>query len=129
MTFSLRPPFVVSFPFARMFSGLMLLGFLFCTYWVVRTEVEVRRQGTPIATPPSLREVQKAPPAKIGNQPSTKTAPAKPKPRRSEIRLKPSQREGSRREWYEKRKRRWFTPPERKLDKGLPKSGGRFKMA
>jgi hypothetical protein len=108
-----------------MISALFLGGFLFFTYRIIRTEVEANYfyendqpsqiQSEKCTVPASSSETEAALP--MGKTQSDKAS----KPRKSD--------EGSRREWYKKRSRRWFTPPEQEHDKGLPKTRSRFKVA
>jgi hypothetical protein len=115
---------------ARSISSVVLVGFLYCSYEVIRTEVEMRLEGyqmprEEVDPTPAERTQHRSPRPQLKGQPA-ESAPSR---RTRPVHAKPLPHKGSRREWYEKRKRRWFTPPDPKLDQGLPKAGARFKMA
>lgn len=118
----------LSAPLSRCYSAVCIAGFVYCSYLVVRTEVEARQQVLPalpasLVQPEATSTIHSAPPAPL----KTQAAPSKIE--RHPEKARPLPKEGSRREWYQKRKRRWFTPPETKMDSGLPKARGRFRMA
>ncbi len=118
------PRLAFSQAFARVVSGAVLAGFLFCTYEIIRIEVDAQWESYPPAELEEITPSGSAPgsgpktSAPVPSQPPTKLQ----RPRKA----KPLPREGSRREWYEKRKRRWFTPPDAELDRGLPRRGSKF---
>ena len=107
-----------------MITSLLLGAFLFLTYRIISIEVAVhqRDQLTPTEALVPASTAPKSHPKAIQtlNQPHEQKSEAKPRKRA---------REGSRREWYERRKRRWFTPPKPKTDTGLPRRRTTFKMA
>ena len=107
-----------------MVAGLLLGAFLFFSYCIVSIEVTAHQE-------------QRLTPAKA-IIPASSTPQVHPKaiqtlrhPQSEKLEAKPRKRarEGSRREWYERRKRRWFTPPSPKMDTGLPRRRTSFKMA
>ncbi len=98
---------------ARAVSSVLLLLALVLSYHIVRTEVEASSNPTPTKAVPS--------PEALPREAEVDESEAQPGKR-----LK---REGSRREWLERRQRRWFTPPQSHMDRGLPKARGRFKVA
>ena len=126
MASSLRTlPLLGSFPWSRMIPLLLLGAFLFFTYRIVRIEVETNYHYEK-EPPTSVREDSHLPNSTQKPKLDSPIGSARPgkaaKPRKRS-------REGSRREWYEKRKRRWFTPPSQELDRGLPRTRSRFKVA
>ncbi len=101
---------------AQLFSAVAVGLFLGMTYLVVEQEIRASDQtyDGPANVTPS-EDSQETP--SVGAPQATKPE-AKPAKRR----------EGSRREWYERRKRRWTTPPQIDTDRGLPKQR-RFKLS
>ena len=108
----------------RMITGLLLGAFLFFTYRIVSVEVDAH-QGE------GLRPTQALVPASTAPQSHPKAIQTLSQPLDDKPQAKPRKRarEGSRREWYERRKRRWFNPPTPKMDTGLPRRRTSFKMA
>lgn len=101
---------------AQLLSAAALVLFLCMTYLVV--DGEIRANMNAPSAMPSQAPAQESSPAAA---PQTEQA--------VEPEAKPTRpREGTRREWYERRKRRWFTPPETETDRGLPKQR-RFRLS
>ena len=125
MASSLRTSFFESFPSARMISWLLLGSFLFFTYRIIRTEVEANslyERSQPAAPSEESPLSPPEPQARIdSNNDTSRPSKATKQDKRT--------RKGSRREWYEKRKRRWFTPPAQEIDRGLPRTRSTFKVA
>lgn len=127
-TSSFSSPRSDSFSLTRMIAGLLLGAFLFFSYQIISVEVDAMQSekldAPPMTTPapgiiPAASSKQVIPASEAGA--FEREESAKPRAKRA--------REGSRREWYERRKRRWFTPPKPKLDTGLPRKRSSFKMA
>lgn len=110
-----------------MITGLLLGAFLFFSYRIISMEVEAFQSET-IEPKPMTVPTQGIMPASSQHLPPASETGAIQKEEASKPRVKRA-REGSRREWYERRKRRWFTPPTPKVDTGLPPKRSRFKMS
>ena len=96
----------------RLLSSTVLGLFLGMSYLVVDREIRASEDHRGM----QKRDIEFIAPAAGSSQVTKPEAkPSKP-------------REGSRREWYERRKRRWVTPPKRDMDRGLPKQR-RFKLS
>ncbi|MCH1503560.1 MAG: hypothetical protein L7V86_08260 [Verrucomicrobiales bacterium] len=108
----------------RMIAGLLVGAFLFLTYRIISIEVAAR-QGEPLMPAKALVPASTAP----QSLPKAIQTLSKPPEEKSGAKPRKRAREGSRREWYERRKRRWFTPPTPKTDTGLPRRRTSFKMA
>ena len=108
-----------------MIVGLLLGAFLYFTYRIISVEVAAHQKSKSLTPSKALVPASTAPqshPKAI----QTLTQPLDEKP---EAKPRKRAREGSRREWYERRKRRWFTPPKSKTDTGLPRRRTIFKVA
>ena len=109
----------------RMIVGLLLGAFLFFTYRIISIEVTAHH-GEKLVPTKALAPASTAP----QTHPTTIQTLSQPLKNKQEVKPRAKRaRKGSRREWYERRKRRWFTPPAPKMDTGLPRRRSSFKMA
>lgn len=108
-----------------MLPAVMLGCALFLSYRIVRVEVEAHLQSLPQA-----QETEEPEGVPAGREPEKeRESPAQRQDKTGRPKLDAPSHEGSRRDWYEKRKRRWFTPPEQRIDTGLPEQRSKFKLS